>query len=153
VAPEPLVTVSWFGTPELAAEDLRRLQDAGLDAYLGGEFHRYHEPVELRVPESQVPKAFEVLGVDPPEPEVPSSPLSPTALVCPDCGSADSYRLPPYAFRALIASMIVLVLGLVLDYGAFGGILCILGWMAAIWLSRRSGNHRCRKCGREWKLE
>jgi len=52
MAPESLVTVTSFGTPELAAEDMRKLREAGLNPYLGGEYYRYHEPVELRVPGS-----------------------------------------------------------------------------------------------------
>ena len=48
MAPESLVTVNRFGTPEMAEEDLRTLQEAGLNAYLGGEYHRYGEAVELK---------------------------------------------------------------------------------------------------------
>lgn len=150
--PERLVTVGTFGSPELAAAELEKLRDAGLDAYLGGTYFRRHGSVQLQVPESQIEKARALLGIEPAEtvPEIKEEPRAERA-VCPDCGSADSFRIPPYAFRVLVASVAVALVTFVLGVGAIGATAVVLGWILAAWLSRYSGKYRCRRCGRDWK--
>jgi hypothetical protein len=142
------VTVSWFGTPELAAEDLQKLQAAGLDAYLGGDYHRHHGAVELQVPESQVRRAFEVLEIDPPQPEV----IAPRARpICPQCGSEDTAAVPPYAWRIVLATLAIFAISMILGFGTVGIVFVVVGWLVSLRFSRRSGNFRCLRCKKEWK--
>ena len=152
MTPESLVTVSWFGTPEMAEGDLRKLQRAGLNAYLGGQYHRYGEAVELRVPESEVPKAMEVLGIDPAE-LADDGDSAESLMTCPDCNSSTYRRLPAYALWAFVGSVVFFALSLLVGPAWIGGIGLLVGWVAALWLSRLSGRYRCVACGRTWKPE
>jgi len=154
VFPERLITVGTFGTPELAEAELDRLQRAGLDAYLGGTFFRHHGSAQLQVPESQVARAQALLGVEPAA-AVTESPREADLYfpACPDCRSTNSYRIPPHAFRVLVASVALAVVSFVLGVGAIGAVSVVIGWLSAAWLSRYSGKYRCRQCGRAWKPE
>lgn len=146
--PEPLVTVNQYGAPELASEDLEKLKAAGVDAYLGGDYHRHHGPVELQVPASQARKALEVLGLDPLEEEAA---ISPVERSCPDCGSRETSEVPPYAWRVILASLAIFGICLIFGIGTVGVVVVLIGWLVGLWLSKRSGHQRCHRCKREWK--
>ena len=149
MTPERLVTVTVFSSPELAAPEMRKLTEAGLQPYLGGDYYRYHDPVELRVPESQVDRALKVLDLEP-EGSEEESRSDRQLRACPECRTGDTLRLPPYALYALVASGVSLIAAALLR-NVLLGFGAPLGWIAAMWLSRKSGCYRCRKCGHEWK--
>lgn len=116
--PGRLTTVTFFGSPELASEDLRRLQEAGLNPYLGGGFHGHHCPVEIRVPESELEKALAILELDPIESPENSQPQTlASGYACARVRTADSYRLPPCALYVLVVSVAVLVVALICGQG------------------------------------
>lgn len=150
--PEPLVTVRWFGTPEEAVEPQRRLEKAGVTSYIGGEFYRYRTPAELRVPESRVTEALQVLGIDPSEwaarPKETPAPVTPP---CPDCHAHDSDPIPPYGWWALLGSIVALAALVAVGQAGVGLGAVVAGWLLATWFSRDSGKMRCRRCGRKWK--
>ena len=150
--PERLVTIKRLASPELAEADLGRLEKAGLDAYLGGTYYRYHGSVWLQVPESQVSKAKAVLESEAAEPfELPLTEPGVQIAVCPDCGSADAYRVPPYALGVLVTSALLALVATILGKKDIGFAVLMIGWVIAIGLSRHTGKYRCRRCQREWK--
>lgn len=155
MTPERLISVSWFPTLLVADEESRKLQDAGLQPYVASDSERLDEGAEILVPESQLDAARAVLKIE--SEAVPeSSPIEasepPGAIaVCPDCGSADSYRLPPYALYVLMGSVGLMAVTAILGKAWVGGMGLLVAWIVALWLSRRGGSYRCRQCGREWK--
>jgi hypothetical protein len=133
-----------------AAADVQTLHEAGLEAHL--EVPRLSRQVLLVVPESQAPRAYELLGISEPAPDPSAEADTFSVARCPDCGSDNSYRLPPYAFRVLVGALVLFLVGLVLGYGRItAAVVALPAWLVATWLSRHSGHYRCRSCGREWK--
>lgn len=141
------MTILSFAAPELAEGDLRKLQDAGIDAYLGGGYHRHHGPVELQVPQSQVRTAFEILDLEPPSPGAGAA----SPLACPECRSTETSDVPPYSFRIMMTSVAVAAMLFALRVFWAGLVVLVVGWLGALRFSRRAGNCRCNRCGDEWK--
>lgn len=152
---EKLVSISWYSTQQAADEEFRQLQEAGLTPSVAGEYSHPEEPVEILVPESQVEAARALLKI-PPEGEAPppdDAAVEPLDFKCPDCRSADTEKVPSYAGRALLVSFVVLGVSSAFGKPAIGFVVVMVGWIAAIGLSRHTGKYRCRSCGREWNPE
>jgi hypothetical protein len=142
--PDPLVTVGWYGTAESGEDDKGKLDAAGVTAYLAASHRGGY--IELRVPEGELQRAVEVLGIKPEDvlPEI--EPSDSSVPKCPECGSDQARKLPPYAGYALLASAALTVLCLLLGHPA-GIAFVFVGWFAAMWLSRYSQHFRCGTCG------
>jgi hypothetical protein len=151
--PERLASVSWFPSQMDAEEESRKLREAGIEPFLAGEPGRPDLPTEILVPESQVEQARSILKIEAEPEERPDADAieAPKVFLCPDCRAPDPYRLPPYAFFALIGSVGVGLVGFALGQKGFAAAIIAAGFLAAIFLSSRSGRYRCRNCGREWK--
>jgi hypothetical protein len=147
--PERLVTIAEYAAPELAGPERARLEAAGISSSLGGRYYRRHGLVELQVSESEAARARTILGLDA---EAPSADAPvPAGAKCPDCGSEQGRRIPPYAFYALVGSMGLGLLWSLLARSPIGMVMLLPGWFLAVWLSRLSGKWRCAACGRTWK--
>ena len=155
--PERLLRVGWYSSLTAADEQLRRLQEAGLDAYVAGEPQSLVENIELLVPESQLESARALLGIEPeaplpPEIEAEPSPVGwPGTRRCPECHSTDVRKLPPYAAWVLLGSVALLAATAALGKAWIGGAGMLIGWVAVMLLSRHAGHYRCRNCRREWQ--
>jgi hypothetical protein len=155
--PERLIRLGWYTSLAAADEERRRLQEAGLDGYVGGESESLDDPVGLLVPESQLESARSLLGVEspaplPPEIEAEPAPTGwPGTRRCPECHSIDVRKLPPYAGWVLVGSVALMAATAAAGLAWIGGAGLLIGWVLVMWLSRHSGNYRCRNCGREWK--
>jgi hypothetical protein len=155
--PERLIRLGWYTSLADADEPLRRLQEAGLDGYVGGESESLADPVGLLVPESQLESARSLLGVEPeaplpPEIEADPAPTGwPGTRRCPDCHSADVHKLPSYAGWVLVGSAALMAATAALGYAWIGGAGLAIGWVAVMRLSRHTGHYRCRACRREWQ--
>ena len=153
---EKLVSISWYATQQAAEAEFLQLQEAGLSPSVAGEYAHPEQPVEILVPESQVEAAWSLLHILP-EDEPPSveaePPPTPRDFRCPECHSSDTARVPSYAFRALLGSFVLLGVSGALGHPEIGGVIVVVGWIVALWLTRHAGKYRCRACGREWDPE
>jgi hypothetical protein len=151
VLPNRLVTVGWYATPEEAAEDKTKLETAGVTSYLAGEVYRHGERVELRVPESELNRAVEVLDID--ASELVSEPDRKVEVgnPCPECRSGATYRILPHARYLFVGWLGVLVICLSLGYGVVAAVALFLIWPLFMWLGRDAGHWRCRSCGWKWE--
>ncbi|HEY7862484.1 MAG TPA: hypothetical protein VIE39_02420 [Thermoanaerobaculia bacterium] len=146
--PESLVTLNTYGDHKLASRDLRRLTRAGIHAYLGGQYFRFHRPVELKVPESDVERALKILDLaegDEPAPEPPE-----IRIPCPECG-APAKPFPPYARYLFVAGVSVFLVSLVLGHEGIGFIAIAVGWIGATLMSAKAGRYRCHACRYQWQ--
>ena len=144
--PEPLVTIRVYDSRDLAAEDHQALLDAGINAYLRGTSHNQTEQTELRVPQSEVDAAFEVL----PD-EMPSlADLMAPSQQCIICGSTLVQEDSP-AMRWVLVIGGAAVLW-VLYRGAVD--LAIMMLLAVVTLAAgvrvRFHYRKCGACGHEW---
>ena len=161
MSPENLVSLSWYENERAAKDELARLREAGFEPSVHGEYMKLDEPVEILVPESQVEAARALLGIPPeglpeeaidaaagPEPRSDSRPL-----VCPECHSGDTYKVPSYAGRALLAALVTLAVSAGFGKPEVGAAAIGLWIVAAIFFSRHAGKRRCRACGWEFAPE
>lgn len=162
VFPEPLVAVRGYASPDLATEDHRKLVAAGLDASIASTYfepgkYGYNspgqEPVQLRVPESQVEAASKILDQD--EEEAPTNesfqPEYPE-LLCPLCHTGDPHPLPPYVLLVgciFTAGMIALQRAGIVPNGVFISAL-LIGLVVLFRSSHRFPKWRCKACGTRW---
>jgi len=156
VSSEKLVSISWYATQQAAEAEFLQLQEAGLSPSVAGEYAHPEEPVEILVPESQVEAARALLHISP-EDTAPSvevdPPPPPRDTSCPECHSSDTAKVPSYAFRALLGSVVLLGVSSALGHPEIGVVVVVVGWIVALWLTRHAGKYRCRACGREWDPE
>jgi len=147
IFPDRLVTAWGYTTQESAEEDKAKLASAGLTAYLVSS----HESgsIELRVPEAELQRAIEVLGIHPEE--APIAPPDSEVPRCPECASDHSRKLPPYAGYVFLASSVLGILFFALGFPPAAVVAVFVGWLTAMWLSRYSGHSRCAACGHLFK--
>ena len=150
---ERLVSISWYATQQAAEAEFLQLQEAGLSPSVAGEYAHPEQPVEILVPESQVEAARSLLHISPEE-TAPAAevdpPPPPRDFRCPDCHSSDTAKVPSYAFRALLGSVVLLGVSGALGHPELGIVVVVVGWIVALWLTRHAGKYRCRACGREF---
>jgi hypothetical protein len=145
--PERLVTIRTYDSPELAAGDHQALLDEGFDAYLSASHFRPGGTSELRVPESQVDAARELLP-----PALPTlHDLTRPRADCHTCGGA-VVRVSPAIARYLFYA------GLVLAGSSFlrgdvraAVVLVITAAVLATFVRQASGRLVCERCGTEWR--
>lgn len=140
--PDRLITVRWHATAESAQDDKAKLDGAGITAYLTGSHESGY--TELRVPERELERAVEALGITPEDLAV-TPPDS--GGRCPECGSDLARKLPPYARYVFLCSSALGLLFLLLGKGPVGGVCIVAGWFSTMWLGRYSGHSRCTICG------
>ena len=73
--------------------------------------------------------------------------------VCPECGSADCYRIPPYARYIFLGTIAVVIIFVVVGYSDLVIVPAMIGTFATMWFGRLSGRVRCRMCSRTWRPE
>ena len=144
--PEQLVTIRVYDSPDLAAEDHQVLLDAGINAYISGASHHHTARTELRVPETEVEAALELL----PD-ETPSlADLMAPSQQCIMCGSTLVQEDSP-AMRWVLVIGAAVVLW-VLYRGAVN--LAIMMLLAVVTLAAgvrvRFHYRKCGACGHEW---
>src|SRR5215813_13857654 len=93
--PDRLITMGWYGTRESADEDKSKLDAAGVNAYVDAPHSGGY--VELRVPEASLQRARDVLGITQEDLAEESAGTEDTGPKCPECGSDQVRKLPPYA--------------------------------------------------------
>jgi hypothetical protein len=159
LTPKRFVSVSWYRDQESAQVELEKLQAAGLEPLLRGEYRRLDEPVEILVPEEDFGKARSILGLegdasdDAEEASLPEAP-SRKIPVCPECRSADTQPVPSYVGRAGLVSLAVLGLSALLRKPELGFGLVILAWCVGMaLLGKHAGKQRCLRCGWEFRPE
>jgi hypothetical protein len=154
---ERLVRLGWYPSLVTAERERQRLEDAGLDGYVGTDPQNRDDSIDLLVPESQLDAARSHLGIEPeseppPEIEVDPTPAAwPGTRRCPECRSIDVRKLPPYAGWVLVGSAALMAATAALGKAWIGGAGLLIGWVLAMLLGRHAGHYRCRACGREWK--
>ncbi|HEY1434786.1 MAG TPA: hypothetical protein VGG65_05380 [Thermoanaerobaculia bacterium] len=152
---EKLVSISWYATQDEANAEFLQLQEAGLAPSIAGEYRHPDDPVEILVPESEVEAARELLHILPEDQTPPEAVEAAPArdFRCPECRSSDTAKVPSYAFRALVASLVLFGVSSALGKPAIGVVVVVVGWIVALGLTRHAGKYRCRACGREWDPE
>ena len=155
--PERLVRLRWYSNLLTAEQERQRLEEAGLEGYVGTDAENRDDSIDLLVPESQLEAARALLGIEPgveppPESEADPAPTAwPGARRCPECHSNDVRKLPPYAGWTLLGAVVLLGATAAVGRAWIGGAGLLIGWVAAMLLSRHAGHYRCRNCRREWK--
>jgi hypothetical protein len=142
---ERLVTIRRYPSEEDSEDDYQRLLDAGIPAYRGS-WSRYPSlRTLLRVPESQVDAAIELLPPAPPDLFAPQE----IPKVCPWCGS-DRARYSGTVARILgFAGIFVAASLTVRRYFELALVGCCT--VFAIWRANIGGDLVCGNCGREWR--
>jgi hypothetical protein len=146
--PERLVTIRLYDSPDLAASDHQMLLDAGIDAYLGGSYYRYRERAQLRVPESQIDRALELLA-----PELPTlhDDLRLPSVRCVRCESPRVQTVAPAVNYLLLAGAALSVWALARRQ-VNAAIVLMIGMIAAAgFVKRLSSRRRCDACGHTWR--
>jgi len=122
---------------------------------------RLDRPVEILVPESRFEAACARLGIRPEEASeaavdraAPPAPAPETRiLVCPECRSGDTEKVPSYGGRALMAALVVMGVSAGFGKPEIGGVAIGLWMVAVIFFARHAGKYRCRDCGWEFGPE
>ncbi len=149
--PEPLVNIRSYTGEDEAYADLDHLHRQGVIAYVlvskgkGGD-----GSIRLRVPQSIVSQALEVLG---PDPESTADQLlhDPDGeYACPRCRSTRSTALPPYFLCVLIASVVILGALASRQLWAWLAVFAAVGTFVLARLETRAPHWRCMNCGQTW---
>ncbi len=144
--PEPLVTIRVYDSADLAEADHELLVASGVAAYLSGASYRHSARTELRVPESQMATAIELLPH-----EVPTlEDLQEPDRTCARCGSAQIEHSRLGANFALGFGALVAVIALLLGRPEAAGVWALLA-VAAVVMLRGRARPRCRNCGEVWQ--
>jgi hypothetical protein len=148
--PERLTTIRLYDSPELAAADHQMLLDAGIDAYLGGSYYRHRERAQLRVPESQIDRALELL---PPELELPTlhDDLRLPSIRCVRCESAAVNVVAPAANYFLVGGVLLGVWALARRQVNAAVLMMIAMTVFAAFAKKLSARRRCDRCGHVWR--
>lgn len=146
--PERLFTVRLYDSPELAAADHQMLLDAGIDAYLGGSYYRHRERAQLRVPESQIERALELL---PPELPTLHDDLRLPAIRCVRCESTSNHVVAPAVNYFLIGGALLGVWALARRQVNAAVLMMIVMTTFAAFAKKLSTRRRCDTCGHVWR--
>jgi hypothetical protein len=145
--PERLVTIRTYDSPDLAAEDHQGLIDEGFDAYLASSAFRVGGLAELRVPESQVDAALELLP-----PEVPTlQQLTRPSAQCRVCSGGLVKEAPALVGYALFGGIGVAVWSLLRGDTRAAFVIVLTTVAIAAFLRNVTGRRVCEQCGSEWR--
>ena len=134
-----LTTVAQFASQDDADKALRALRAVEIQATVFDS----GEALEIRVPADSAYSATQLLADS--SSSLPQSPAG--NPICPECGSFETRRLPPYARIYLLLLVTVSIVLLVTRFAPFAFIVLVVGGPVFALLSRKSGKNRCLKCG------
>ena len=149
--PEPLINIRSYTGEDEAYADLDHLHRQGVVAYVlvskgkGGD-----GSIRLRVPESIVAQALEVLG---PGPESTADQLldDPDGeYACPRCRSTRAKALPPYYLVTLGAFVAAGTWLASQQQWTWAVALTVIGSLALHRIGARAHHWRCLNCGHAW---
>jgi hypothetical protein len=146
--PERLVAIRTYDSPQLAEGDLAILAESGINGDIVSSFIRHRMRSELRVPETAVDEAMDLL---PPELPTVSEELNQVGAPCAHCGGTGQHVTSPATRTVLIAGA-VLALWALVNGRVNAAIITMFATLAVAAPIRVLTRHyRCDRCGRRWR--